>query len=358
MTAPLVLDALAALADPVRGRLLVALERHELAVGELAAVLQLPQSTVSRHLKTLVDAGWVASRADGPSRRYRFAPEAREGDARRLWAAVREPLRALPSAAHDESRLRAVVAERRAATRAFFSGAAHAWDRLRVELFGARADLIALLALLDDRMTVGDLGCGTGAVADLLAPFVGRVVAVDHSREMLDVARRRLDGRTNVELREGDLEALPVADGELDAALLVLTLHHMPDPEAVFAEAARTLRPGGRLVVIDMAPHDREGYRAEMGHVWLGFGEAQLAPWLRAAGFGPARYALLPADPAARGPALFAAAAALARAAGTPPAPEALGACRPDADSLGSTAPPDAPAPDAAPRTQTLITVP
>jgi len=244
------------------------------------------------------------------------------------------------------------------ATRAFFSGAAHAWDRLRVELFGARADLIALLALLDDRMTVGDLGCGTGAVADLLAPFVGRVVAVDHSREMLDVARRRLDGRTNVELREGDLEALPVADGELDAALLVLTLHHMPDPEAVFAEAARTLRPGGRLVVIDMAPHDREGYRAEMGHVWLGFGEAQLAPWLRAAGFGPARYALLPADPAARGPALFAAAAALARAAGTPPAPEALGACRPDADSLGSTAPPDAPAPDAAPRTQTLITVP
>jgi ArsR family transcriptional regulator len=215
-----------------------------------------------------------------------------------------------------------------------------------VELFGARADLIALLALLDDRMIVGDLGCGTGAVADLLAPFVGRVVAVDHSREMLDVARRRLDGRTNVELREGDLEALPVADGELDAALLVLTLHHMPDPEAVFAEAARTLRPGGRLVVIDMAPHDREGYRAEMGHVWLGFGEAQLAPWLRAAGFGPARYALLPADPA------------LAPAAGTPPAPEALGACRSDADSLGSTAPPDAPAPDAAPRTQTLITIP
>jgi ArsR family transcriptional regulator len=126
---------------------------------------------------------------------------------------------------------------------------------------------------------------------------------------MLDVARRRLDGRTNVELREGDLEALPVADGELDAALLVLTLHHMPDPELVFAEAARALRPGGRLVVIDMAPHDRERYRAEMGHVWLGFAEAQLAAWLGAAGFGPARYTLLPADPAARGPALFAAAA-------------------------------------------------
>ena len=307
-TIPAVLDSLAALADPVRGRLLVALERHELAVGELATVLQLPQSTVSRHLKTLVDAGWVAARADGPSRRYRFAPDA-PGETRTLWKAVRGPLAQLPSAATDQSRLRAVLAERRAATRAFYSGAAQAWDRLRVELFGARADLMALLALLDDRMTVGDLGCGTGAVADALAPFVRRVVAVDHSREMLDVARRRLDGRDNVELREGDLEALPVVDGELDAALLVLTLHHVPDPDAVFAEAARALRPGGRLVVIDMAPHDREGYRAEMGHVWLGFGDVQLAGWFQAAGFGPSRYTLLPADPAARGPALFVAAA-------------------------------------------------
>ena len=304
-----VLDSLAALADPVRGRLLIALERHELAVGELAAILQLPQSTVSRHLKTLVDGGWVAGRADGPSRRYRFAPVARAGDARKLWDAVRGPLGALPSAAHDQARLRAVLGERRAATRAFYSGAASAWDRLRVELFGARADLLALLALLDDRLTVGDLGCGTGAVTDALAPFVRRVIAVDHSREMLDVARRRLDGRDNVELREGELEALPLADAELDAALLVLTLHHMPDPDAVFAEAARALRPGGRLVVIDMAPHDREGYRAEMGHVWLGFGEGQLAGWFAAAGFGPARYTLLPADPAARGPALFVAAA-------------------------------------------------
>jgi ArsR family transcriptional regulator len=310
MPSPHVLDALAALADPVRGRLLVALEGHELAVGELAAVLQLPQSTVSRHLKTLVEAGWVASRTDGPSRRYRFAPGAREGDSGTLWTAVREPLAALPSAEHDAARLRAVLAERRAATRAFFSGAAGEWDRLRVELFGARADLVALLALLDERMTVGDLGCGTGAVADALSPFVGRVVAIDHSREMLDVARQRVAAHGNVELREGDLEALPTADGELDAAVLVLTLHHMPDPEAVFAEAARALRPGGRLVVIDMAPHDREGYRAEMGHVWLGFGEAQLAVWLRDAGFGPLRYTLLPADPAARGPVLFVAVAA------------------------------------------------
>lgn len=303
-----VLDSLAALADPVRGRILVALERHELAVGEIAAALQLPQSTVSRHLKTLVDAGWVGARSEGPSRRYRLAA-ARDERARKLWDAVREPLAQLPSATSDQERLRAVLAERRSATRAFFSTAAEAWDKLRVELFGVRADLLALLALLEPAMTVGDLGCGTGAVADVLAPFVGRVIAIDHSREMLAVAHRRLDGRANVELREGDLEALPVADGEMDAALLVLTLHHLPDPDAVFAEAWRALRPGGRLVVIDMAPHDRERYRTEMGHLWLGFGEAQLTDWLTGAGLTPLAYTLLPADPAARGPRLFAAAA-------------------------------------------------
>ena len=304
-----VLDSLAALADPVRGRLLLALERHELAVGELSATLQLPQSTVSRHLKTLVDAGWVRARTDGPSRRYHIADVSRKTPTGALWAAVREPLANLPTGPHDAERLRAVLAERRSATRAFFSSTAEAWDRLRVELFGARADLLALLALLDDELVVGDLGCGTGAVADVLAPFVGRVLAVDHSREMLAVARRRLDGRANVELREGDLEALPIDDGALDVALLVLTLHHLPDPGAVFLEAARVLRARGRLVVIDMAPHDRERYRQEMGHVWLGFGETQLAEWLADAGFGALRYTPLPVDPAARGPQLVAATA-------------------------------------------------
>lgn len=304
-----VLDRLAALADPTRGRILLALERHELAVGELAVALQLPQSTVSRHLKTLVDAGWVAMRAEGASRRYRLTLGGDGGGARELWAAVREPFATLPAAAHDAERLRAVLAERRSAARAFFSSAAAQWDRLRTELFGARLDALALLPLLDDDLVVGDLGCGTGAVAYVLAPFVRRVVAVDHSREMLAVAHEQLADRPNVELREGDLDALPVAAGELDAALIVLTLHHAPDPGAVLAEAARATRAGGRVVVVDMLPHDRESFRLEMGHVWLGFAEEQLADWCAAAGLERMRYVALPADPAARGPALFAASA-------------------------------------------------
>ncbi len=97
-----------------------------------------------------------------------------------------------------------------------------------------------------------------------------RVIGVDHSREMLGVARRRLAGRDNVELREGDLEALPIDDAELDAALVALVLHHLADPAAVLAEAARVIRPGGRLLIVDMLPHDREVYRVEMGHAWLG----------------------------------------------------------------------------------------
>ncbi len=304
-----VLDAIAALADPIRGRIVLALERHELAVGELAATLQLPQSTVSRHLKTLVDAGWVDARAEGASRRYRLLTGGRTSPAGRLWGAVREGMAALPGAAHDAERLRAVLAERRSASRQFFSTSADAWDRLRVELFGARADLLALLALLDDALVIGDLGCGTGAASEALAPFVRRVVAVDHSREMLALARQRLGGRANVELREGDLEALPVDDGELDAALLALVLHHLPEPGAVLAEAARAVRPGGRLLVVDMLPHDREVFRVEMGHAWLGFDRAALDAWVTEAGFEQLRFVPVPPDPAGKGPPLFAASA-------------------------------------------------
>jgi ArsR family transcriptional regulator len=308
MAAPPVLDHLAALADPTRGRLLLALDRHELAVTELAAALQLPQSTVSRHLKTLADAGWVTARNDGASRRYRMAGGLDDA-ARGIWQAVRDPLGAQPAAAIDAARLRAVLEERRSATRAFFSSAAARWDRVRTELFGTRLDQSVFLALLDPALVVGDLGCGTGAVADALAPFVARVVAVDDSPAMLGEARRRLATHANVDVRDGALEALPVADGELDAALVVLALHYAPEPDRVIREAVRAVRPGGRVVVVDMLPHDREAYRAEMGHVWLGFDRAHVERWLTDAGAGATRSLMLPHDPAAKGPPLFAATA-------------------------------------------------
>ena len=305
MSAPTlpIVDRLSALADATRGRLLFVLERHELTVGELCSILQLPQSTVSRHLKVLADDGWVASRADGTSRRYRLAQP--DDPARRLWQVVRESLAVAPGATHDLQRLDRVIAERRTRSRDYFRGVAGEWDRVRAELFGGRADLLALLALLDDRMVVGDLGCGTGAMTEALAPAVARVIAVDDSEAMLGAARARLDGVDNIDLRTGSLEALPIDDGALDAAVLSLVLHYVPEPLPALAEAARALRTGGKLLVVDMLPHDREDMRVEMGHVWPGFDEPLVAAWLAEAGFGRVRYRALPPEPQAKGPGLF-----------------------------------------------------
>jgi ArsR family transcriptional regulator len=302
-----IFDRLTALADPTRSRLLLLLDRHELTVSELCAALQLPQSTVSRHLKTLADEDWVTARAEGTSRRYTMPGSALDPGARRLWHLVRDQVSATPSARHDLTRAERIVHERRTTSQSFFSTRAGQWDRLRADLYGASADLTSLGALLDPAWTVGDLGCGTGQTTASLAPFVAKVIAVDESSAMLGAARKRLDARDNVELRSGSLEDLPIEDASLDAAVLSLVLHFVVEPPSVFAEAARVLRPGGRLLVVDMLPHEREEYRASMGHLWLGFSEQQLTSWLDDAGFDQARIVPLSPDPQAKGPGLFAA---------------------------------------------------
>jgi ArsR family transcriptional regulator len=309
MTAAAVFDRLSALADPIRGRILLVLERQELTVREVQAVLQLPQSTVSRHLKVLADLGAVSNRAEGTSNWYRMASRDLEPALRRLWQAVRDEVAGSVTADRDTERLRRVLAERHLTSQRFFASSAGQWDKLRRELFGERAELLALLGLLDQSWTVGDLGAGSGHTAAALAPFVGRVIAVDESPAMLKTARQRTRDLPNVELRSGRLEDLPVADGELDAALLILVLHHATDPGQVLASARRTVRPGGKLLVVDMLPHDRVEYRERMGHQWLGFGEAQLRQWLTEAGFKAIHFTALPVDAEAKGPDLFTATA-------------------------------------------------
>ena len=301
-----ILDHMSALADPTRCRLLLLLEKHELTVSELCAVLQTPQSSVSRHLKTLADDDWVSSRRDGTSRFYSMPLHDLDSGASRLWPLIREQVAATAAAGQDERRLQGVLARRRAKSQEFFATAAGDWDRLRSDLFGDAFYLWAVLGLIDSTLVVGDLGCGTGQLTEAIAPFVHRVIAVDGSADMLDAARRRVGGRLNVDLRQGDLEALPVERGEIDAAMLSLVLHHSPDPARALAEVARVVKPGGRLLVVDMLPHEREEYQQQMGHVWLGFSEKQMSRFLTAAGFDDIRIRPLPADPDARGPALFA----------------------------------------------------
>ena len=309
MTQAAIFDDLTTLSDATRSRMLLILERHELTVSELCAVLQLPQSTVSRHLKTLANTSWVSSRRDGTSRYYTLALDERDAPTRRLWSLLREQVATTAGADQDARRLKGVLGRRQSKSVEFFASAAGQWDRLRRELFGGASALHALPALIDARWTVGDLGCGTGETSAALAPFVAHAVAVDRSGEMLQAARRRLRDFPNVDVRRGELEALPIAVGELDAAVMMLVLHHVPDPGAALREAARTLKARGKFVMCDMLPHDHEEYKQQMGHVWLGFHDDQLRRLLGAAGFEDIRMVPLPADPAAKGPALFVAAA-------------------------------------------------
>jgi ArsR family transcriptional regulator len=304
-----VLDHMSALADSTRCRMLLLLERHELTVSELCAVLQMPQSSVSRHLKTLGDDDWVTSRRDGTSRFYSMPLDDLDPTARRLWPIIREQVAGTSSAHHDDRRLRSVLNRRRAKSQEFFASAAAGWDRLRGELFGDTFYLWAVLGLIDPALAVGDLGCGTGQLSETIAPHVRRVVAVDGSNDMLEAAHTRLAGVSNVEIRQGDLEALPIATGELDAAMLSLVLHYSPDPSRALNEVARVLRPGGRVLVVDMLPHERVEYQQQMGHVWLGFSEKQVVRLLSGAGFEEVRVRPLPVDSDAMGPALFAAVA-------------------------------------------------
>lgn len=304
-----IFDDLTTLSDATRSRMLLVLDRNELTVSELCSVMQLPQSTVSRHLKTLLDARWVTSRREGTSRFYTLMLDGRGPAARRLWSLLRDQVEGTAAADQDARRLKAVISSRQSTSQEFFESAAGQWDKLRDELFGRASYLQALPALLDPEWTVGDLGTGTGQMAAALAPFVKKVIAVDRSGDMLQAARRRLKDSPNVEVRRGDLEALPIGDRELDAATLVLVLHHVPGPLAVLREAARVLRPGARLLLCDMLPHDREEYRQQMGHVWLGFAVPQVQQMLGEAGFDGSRIVPLPTTAQAKGPALFVASA-------------------------------------------------
>jgi ArsR family transcriptional regulator len=296
------------LADPTRLRVLRALERQELSVLDLCEVLALPQSTVSRHLKVLAGNGWVVARREGTQSFYGWA-DGLDAGARRLWLLARAETERWPVLAQDADRLAGVKARRDGAQR-FFAGAAGAWDRLRAEVYGGGLADEALLALLPSEWTVADLGCGTGALAAALAPRVRRVIAVDRSAEMLRAARRRLGKAPNVEIHEARLEALPLADGCCDAALAVLVLSYLEGPAPALREAARVLRPGGRLVVVEAARHADDALRRKLGQLRPGFEPAELAAALGdVPGLADVHTRALPPEPGARGPGLVVASA-------------------------------------------------
>lgn len=292
-----------AMADPTRQRLLTALTLCDLTVGELVEVLDQPQSTVSRHLRLLKEAGLVLDHRSGKSVTYAMQPVSASagmgsGNGGALangsmelrnrllqWAAA-EPLDPAMRGRIEQ------VRERRSATQAgFFDALGTRWDQLREEAFGHAFHLEGLTALLPREWTVGDIGTGTGYMLGTLAGSFGQVIAVDPSERMLDIARSRAQalGAGNVSFREGALEALPIEDGELDLALASLVLHHVPEPPAALHELQRCLRPGGRLLVIEQDEHHAGAFRERMGDLWWGIAPAKLAAWMTEAGFDDVR---------------------------------------------------------------------
>lgn len=267
-------DLFRALADPTRLRIVALLGQMELAVGELAQVLGQSQPRVSRHVKILCDAGLARRRREGS---WVFLTPGE--------ATIAEPLDALIHAAggadlgrEDITHLAAIRAERTAAAERFFAAHAHEWDALRSLHAADEAVEAAMHKLLPAPLgRVVDLGTGTGRMLEL---FGGQgAIGLDRSPEMLRLARAKLDGR-GVELRQGEVTALPLADGVADTVIIHQVLHYLNDPGTAIAEAARILAPGGRLLIADFASHEHEELRDTAAHARLGFDDAQIAGWL------------------------------------------------------------------------------
>jgi ArsR family transcriptional regulator len=276
------------LGDSTRLRILALLRAMELSVGELAQVLGQSQPRVSRHVRILIEAGLAERRKEGS---WVFLSL---GDARRL-----EPLFAAldrwaeldgedPWLAADAARLAAVRSDRAAAAERYFAAHAKDWDEIRT-LHIAESEVEAAIARAIGDRPVGrlvDIGTGTGRMIELFGAAADRALGVDRSPEMLRLARVKLAeaGLRSAELRQGDMYALPLPSGCADTVILHQVLHYAQQPAAAVAEAARLLAPGGRLFIVDFAPHEREELRVRDAHLRLGFADEVILKYLAAAG--------------------------------------------------------------------------
>jgi ubiquinone/menaquinone biosynthesis C-methylase UbiE len=293
------LAALRAVAEPSRLRLLVLCARGELTVTELAQILGQSQPRVSRHLKLLCDAGLLDRFREGSWVFYRLgSASAASALSRHLVAACGESDETIGL---DLQRLAAIKRQRAELAAAYFRDNAAQWHRIRSlyvderEVEAALTEIIAAAAPHD----LLDIGTGTGRMLEILGPLVGSALGIDQSREMLAVARVNLErtGLFNSLVRLGDMYQLPLADASFDAVVIHQVLHYADRPAAAIAETARVLRPGGTLVIGDFAPHALEFLRDEHAHRRLGFADADIEEWCRAAGLEPDPPRFLPGDP-------------------------------------------------------------
>ena len=287
MTRDLKLAALfQALADPTRLRILALLRSMELSVGELAQLLGQSQPRVSRHVRILSDSGLVGRRKEGSWVYLQLAEPGRtetlfdlanqvDPDANQLFAA-------------DAARLESIRADRAEAARRYFEAHAATWESVR-SLHIADAEIeLAITEILAERPlgALLDIGTGTGRMLELFAPKADSAIGIDRSSEMLRLARVKLDeaGICGASLRQGDMYALPLGDRSADSIILHQVLHYAQQPGSAIAEAARVLAPGGQLLVIDFAQHDRAELKEQDAHLRLGFADDAMRGWFAAAG--------------------------------------------------------------------------
>jgi len=296
------LAGLRAAAEPTRLRILALVAEGELTVSEITQVLGQSQPRVSRHLKLLCDAGLIDRFPEGHWVFYRLAdrPETERaaGIARLLAALVPADDARIAS---DASRLKSVKQARAQAAASYFAANAKSWDRIRSLYVDDREVEAALARLLPGGKieSLLDIGTGTGRVLECLAPRIERGIGVDSSRDMLAIARARLEaaGLANCHVRQADMYALPMTASSHDAVTLHLVLHYADRPAAVIAEAARVLKQGGRLIVVDFAPHQVESLREQHAHRRLGFADSEIAEWCQAAGLAMEQTVSLRGDP-------------------------------------------------------------
>lgn len=284
------LQALRATAEPTRLRILAVLARSELTVSELCRVLGQTQPRVSRHLRLLCEAGLLDRHSQGTNAYYR---PRRLGDGQRLYEAVL-PLIADddPTLGRDLARLAEIRRDRAAAAAEYFELVAADWEQTRA-LHVADDEVEQAMITAVDEVAVGDrvgdlldIGTGTGRVLEVFAERIDHGLGIDLSRQMLNLARSRLDqlGHSHCSVQHGNVYDLNVDVGSIDVAVLHHVLHFLDDPATAIAEAARTLRPGGRLIVVDFAPHGVEYLKADYAHHWLGFADDEITTWCEDAG--------------------------------------------------------------------------
>ncbi len=284
------LMALRAAGEPTRLRLLWLCAEGELTVGELVRILGQSQPRVSRHLKLLCDAGLIDRYREGNRVFYRL--NRRDGSPALGRTLVEMMPADSPQARLDRQRLDEVGRDRAHSAAAYFSANAAKWTEIRT-LYIDEDEVERALERLLPPGSIGDLldiGTGTGRILARLGPHVTRAVGVDLSPEMLNIARLALvEARlSNCRVQRADMYKLPMPDGSFDAVTFHQVLHYAADPPAAIAEAARVLRPGGRMVIADFAPHGQQSLATDHAHRWLGLADEDVARWLRAAGLAPA----------------------------------------------------------------------